>query len=102
MESLFGDGCVISRLVAQPPAIAQAKVAAQPQVGICCHGALARDNFINAFAGTPMSLAKRYFVKPGGLRNSSSSISPGETGATVRMVFSLYARDGLLGLMPCF
>ena len=35
--------------------------------------------------GTPMSLAKRYLVKPSGFKNSSSSISPGETGGTVRI-----------------
>lgn len=39
-------------------------------------------------AGTPMSFPKQYFVRPSGLRNSSSSISPGETGGTVRMAFS--------------
>ena len=35
---------------------------------------------------TPMSLAIRYLVRPSGLRNSSSSISPTVTGAMVRSI----------------
>ena len=33
--------------------------------------------------GTPISLAKRYWESSIGLRNSSSNISPGETGASL-------------------
>lgn len=43
-------------------------------------------------AGTPMSFARRYFVRPSGLRNSSWSISPGGTDGTVRMAFSFSDR----------
>jgi hypothetical protein len=32
-------------------------------------------------------LAKRYLLKPRGFKNSSSSISPGDTGLTCRVIF---------------
>lgn len=48
LEPLFGKGCVIGDLPAQPPSVTQTKVAAKPKVRVSRDGALARDNFTNA------------------------------------------------------
>src|SRR5881296_519364 len=54
--------------------------------------------------GTPMSFASRYSVRPSGLRNSSTSISPGVTSGS-SLVFSFTAEHaggqvGLLSQVP--
>lgn len=74
-----GDRCVVVDLSSKPPSVAESEVSA-------VMARLPATISPILCGGTPMSLARRYFVRPRGLRNSSSSISPGETGGTVRMV----------------
>ena len=45
------DGCVVVGLAAQPPSVAEPKVAAQPQVSVCRDGPLAGHDIPDSLSG---------------------------------------------------
>ena len=75
---------VVVGLQPQPPAVGLAEQAAEAEVGVGGDGARFPATMSPMrWAGTPMLLASRYLLMASGARNSSRSISPGETGAMI-------------------
>lgn len=61
MHGILGNRRVISCLTAQPPAVAQAKVAVKPKIGISRDSTLARDNVAYALRRHANVLGKPVF-----------------------------------------